>query len=58
MTGLRAEVRAHFTGTSTCTHLNDTPRALEDVPHLWGPAADQPDDGHRAPLKSTEPSGT
>ncbi|MCX4091905.1 DUF2889 domain-containing protein [Nocardia sp. alder85J] len=29
--GLRAEVRRNFTGPSTCTHLNDTLRALEDV---------------------------
>jgi len=32
--GLRAWVRTSFTGTSTCTHLNDTLRALEDVPSL------------------------
>ncbi|MQY30692.1 DUF2889 domain-containing protein [Nocardia aurantia] len=31
LTGLRAEVRRNFTGRSTCTHLNDTLRALEDV---------------------------
>jgi hypothetical protein len=24
-------VRAGFTGTSTCTHLNDTLRSLEDL---------------------------
>ncbi|WP_211359935.1 DUF2889 domain-containing protein [Actinocorallia herbida] len=29
---LRARIRAEFTGTSTCTHLNDTLRALQDVP--------------------------
>ena len=32
--GLRASVRAEFLGTSTCTHLNDALRALEDVPAL------------------------
>jgi hypothetical protein len=32
--GLRAWVRDTFTGPSTCTHLNDTLRALEDVPAL------------------------
>jgi hypothetical protein len=31
---LREYVRAGFTGTSTCTHLNDTLRALADVPRL------------------------
>jgi len=29
--GLRKRVRADFTGVGTCTHLNDTLRALEDV---------------------------
>jgi hypothetical protein len=29
--GLRRHVRQDFTGTSTCTHLNDTFRALEDI---------------------------
>jgi hypothetical protein len=32
--GLRALVRAEFIGPSTCTHLNDTLRAMEDVPAL------------------------
>ena len=32
--GLRARVRAEFVGTTTCTHLNDALRALEDVPAL------------------------
>jgi hypothetical protein len=32
--GLRAGVRAEFLGASTCTHLNDALRALEDVPAL------------------------
>ncbi len=32
--GLRARVRAEFVGASTCTHLNDALRALEDVPAL------------------------
>jgi hypothetical protein len=31
---LRASVRAEFLGISTCTHLNDALRALEDVPAL------------------------
>lgn len=29
--GLRPEVRAEFTGVTTCTHLNDTLRSLEDI---------------------------
>jgi hypothetical protein len=32
--GLRRHVRDAFTGISTCTHLNDTLRALEDVAAL------------------------
>jgi hypothetical protein len=32
--GLRRHVRTTFVGTSTCTHLNDTLRGLEDVPAL------------------------
>jgi hypothetical protein len=32
--GLRPQVRAEFTGTTTCTHLNDTLRSLEDVEAL------------------------
>jgi hypothetical protein len=32
--GLRRHVRKTFTGTSTCTHLNDMLRALEDVAAL------------------------
>ena len=32
---LRAKVRAEFVGTTTCTHLNDTLRSLEDVTALW-----------------------
>jgi hypothetical protein len=31
---LRPHVRAEFTGTTTCTHLNDTLRSLEDVEAL------------------------
>jgi hypothetical protein len=31
LSGLRSNVRASFTGTLTCTHLNDTLRSLEDV---------------------------
>ncbi len=34
--GLRRHVRTTFVGTSTCTHLNDTLRGLEDVPTLLG----------------------
>ena len=34
--GLRSRVRAQFTGISTCTHLNDTLRALADVGTLIG----------------------
>jgi hypothetical protein len=33
-TGLRARTRAEFVGASTCTHLNDVLRALEDVEFL------------------------
>ncbi len=32
--GLRPHVRSELTGTSTCTHLNDTLRSLEDVEAL------------------------
>ena len=32
--GLRQHVRETFLGTSTCTHLNDTLRSLEDIPAL------------------------
>jgi hypothetical protein len=32
--GLRGWVRDTFVGPSTCTHLNDTLRSLEDVPAL------------------------
>jgi hypothetical protein len=32
--GLRQHVRGTFLGTSTCTHLNDTLRSLEDIPAL------------------------
>ena len=32
--GLRHHVRSDLVGPSTCTHLNDTLRGLEDVPHL------------------------
>ncbi|TQC45199.1 DUF2889 domain-containing protein [Rhodococcus sp. WS4] len=32
--GLRERIRTDFTGPSTCTHLNDMVRALEDVPAL------------------------
>jgi hypothetical protein len=34
LAGLRPVVRAEFLGATTCTHLNDTLRALEDVPAL------------------------
>lgn len=34
LSGLRRHVRSAFQGTSTCTHLNDTLRSLEDVPAL------------------------
>lgn len=33
--GLRRSVRQQFAGTSTCTHLNDTFRALEDIGALF-----------------------
>jgi hypothetical protein len=34
VTGLRPAVRAELTGTTTCTHLNDTLRSLEDLDAL------------------------
>lgn len=34
LAGLRSTIRTDFTGPSTCTHLNDTLRALEDLPTL------------------------
>jgi hypothetical protein len=34
VSGLRGHVRDTFLGTSTCTHLNDTLRSLEDIPAL------------------------
>jgi hypothetical protein len=34
LTGLRPDVRAQFVGPSTCTHLNDVLRGLEDVEWL------------------------
>ncbi len=34
VSGLRAQVRRELTGTSSCTHLNDTLRSLSDVPTL------------------------
>jgi hypothetical protein len=34
VSGLRRHVRETFLGTSTCTHLNDTLRSLEDIPAL------------------------
>jgi Protein of unknown function (DUF2889) len=34
LAGLRRHVRAELVGPSTCTHLNDTLRGLEDTPHL------------------------
>ncbi|WP_041939573.1 MULTISPECIES: DUF2889 domain-containing protein [Frankia] len=36
LAGLRPFVRRTFLGTSTCTHLNDTLRVLEDVQALLG----------------------
>lgn len=35
-TDLRARIRDDFVGTSTCTHLNDTLRALAALPYLAG----------------------
>ena len=48
--GLRAHVRAEFVGASTCTHLNDALRALEDVPALCTPPVMDP-----GPSVSTPP---
>jgi Protein of unknown function (DUF2889) len=39
--GLRREVRDSFTGPTTCTHLNDTLRSLEDVGALLRALDDQ-----------------
>jgi hypothetical protein len=39
---LRARVRADFTGTSTCTHLNDVLRSLADLPVLAAALRDDP----------------
>lgn len=38
LAGLRTLVRETFTGVTTCTHLNDTLRSLEDVPELLAQA--------------------
>lgn len=40
LTPLRSTVRRDFTGTSTCTHLNDQLRSLADVPALARQLAD------------------
>ena len=37
---LRTRVRREFTGTSTCTHLNDTLRSLGDLEALVGQMSD------------------
>jgi hypothetical protein len=34
VSGLRSHVHGTFLGTTTCTHLNDTLRSLEDIPAL------------------------
>jgi len=34
LAGLRPMVRTEFTGATTCTHLNDTLRSLQDIPLL------------------------
>jgi Protein of unknown function (DUF2889) len=61
VTGLRQHVRNTFLGTSTCTHLNDTLRSLEDIPAMLKlagsynsqrpeakrPVADNPEEGQR-----------
>lgn len=36
---VRGVVRDEFTGTTTCTHLNDVFRSLADVDHLWSLSA-------------------
>jgi hypothetical protein len=46
--GLRRHVRDTFLGTSTCTHLNDTLRSLEDIPALLSLA------GRTAPDRTKE----
>jgi hypothetical protein len=47
LTGLRKHVRDRFTGTTTCTHLNDMLRALEDVPALLDRAVNRNHDNER-----------
>lgn len=44
---LRAHVASAFTGTSTCTHLNDALRALGDLDVFLGSAVDQNGRVHR-----------
>jgi hypothetical protein len=39
---LRREVRDGFVGPTTCTHLNDTLRSLQDVSALLGALRDDP----------------
>jgi hypothetical protein len=39
--GLRREVRQSFVGPTTCTHLNDTLRSLEDVAALMSALGDE-----------------
>jgi hypothetical protein len=34
LAGLRGRIRGEFVGTSTCTHLNDTLRAIGDLDAL------------------------
>jgi hypothetical protein len=40
ITELRTGARREFTGSSTCTHLNDTPRSLGDLEVLIGQISD------------------
>jgi len=46
--GLRGWVRDMFVGTTTCTHLNDTLRSLEDVAYLAGLVSGSPAAGRSA----------
>ena len=46
VSGLRRHVRDSFIGTSTCTHLNDTLRSLEDIPALLTLAGRSTEDHH------------
>lgn len=49
VTDLRSRVRGDFTGPSTCTHLNDILRSLEDLPALIRALPGQPASSNAPP---------